>query len=159
MKKFVVAALVSLSFLTGCGGGSAFNFNQTIIQKEESLVKDLESTEAKVLEYVKNDHYDSIAIAGGRMEKLIEEKLQEIRELPAPDAKGAEAFKTSAINYFVFIKQVYTGYRQVGEAKDEDQRAEEWAALMELVGKRQEVLDKMQRSQKAFASANGFRVQ
>lgn len=159
MKKLFFPALVFLMALTACGGRSAFNFNQDIIRKEESLVKDLEATEEKVQEYVKNDQYDSIAIAGGRMEKLVDEKLKEIEKMHVPDAKGAEAFKSAAVEYFEFIKSVYTGYRKVGEAKDEDGRAEEWAALMALVDRREEVLSKMQRSQKSFASANGFRVQ
>ena len=127
-------------------------------KKEQSLTADINSTEDKVKVFLGKQQYDSIAAAGARMEKLVDVKLNEIKEQPAPDVKEAPAFKDASINYFRFIKSMYTGYKEFGNAPTPEAREQQMTRLRQIVDQKTGAIHDMQVAQKKFADANGFKL-
>src|SRR5690349_12304071 len=119
MLKNLTIALVLVISIASCKSKAAFDYSQDFVKKEKSLLPDITSTEDKVSGYVSAGQYDSIAIAGERMEKIVDEKLQEIKKSSVPDVKEGENFKEACIKYFEFIKSMYTNYKEYGRAATE----------------------------------------
>jgi len=158
LKKIFIAA-ISLGIFIGCKSKSALNYSEEIVKKEQSLSADITTTEEKVKAFLAKEQYDSIAAAASRMENLVEVKLTEVKDLPAPDLKEAPAFKDAAIKYFRFIKSMYTGYREFGTASTAEAREIEMDKLRSLVLLKTDAISSMQRAQRKFAEANGFKLE
>ena len=153
-----MAATVMLS-MAACNSKTAFNYSQDIVKKEKSLMAEITTTEDNVKNYMENEQYDSIAYAGERMEKIVDVQLKEIKDKAAPDVKEGENFKEAAIKYFTFIKSMYSGYKSLGSAATPEDREEELLKLSELVGKKEAAVNDMQKAQKKYAEANGFKLE
>lgn len=158
MRTLFVLLLTGI-LVTSCNtNSSAYKFSETIVGKEKSLEYEIGHTEQKVKDYISEGHYDSMAIISERMGKLVGDKLNEIKAMDPPNAKYAADFKKDAVDYFAFMKSVYTSYVKYAKAGTEDLRDEEMTHLQEIIGKKGEVVRNMQQSQKRFAEANGFKV-
>ncbi|MFZ1264072.1 MAG: hypothetical protein WAT34_11250 [Chitinophagaceae bacterium] len=157
-KKLLLIALL-FTGLVACKSKGAFNYSQTIVAKEKSLEPEIRATEKNVEKYLTAAQYDSVAIAGEKMEKLVQQKIDEINALSVPKAKETENFKAATIRYFNFIKSMYAGYKNLGKAATEEDRQQVIADLQKLVSEKQAIVDEMQKAQKKFADANGFKVQ
>jgi len=155
-KLFFIALL--FTGLVACKSKSAYKYSEDIVTKERSLTTPIETTEDKVEKYIAARQYDSIAIAGEDMEKLVQQKIDEINSMPVPDAEGADDFKTASIRYFKYIKSLYTGYKNLGEAETEEARQEVVDELQKLVKDKPSVISDMQAAQRKYADANGFKV-
>ena len=158
IKKIFLSVIVLIVFVA-CNSKSAFNYSQDIVKKEQSLVPDITATENKIGGFLAQEQFDSIAAAGARMEKLVDEKVTELKNQPAPDAKDAEGFKDASLKYFRFIKSMYTGYKDYGSAATAEARDEAMAKLRKIVDEKNEAINDMQRAQKKFAEANGFKLE
>ena len=158
LKKLSFAILI-LATLASCKSKSAFKYSQNFVQKERSLNTDIESTEDKVGRYAKLEQFDSIAAAGERMEKLVDEKLKEVKDEPAPDVKEGANFKAAAIKYFEFIKSMYTAYKAYGNAKTPEEREEKLTNIRTIVDQKPAVIADIQTAQKKYADANGFKIE
>jgi hypothetical protein len=159
LKKLAFAAILIIS-IASCGSKkAAFNYSENFVKKENSLLPDITATEDKVERFVASEQYDSIAVAGEKMEQLVETKIQEIKKEAAPDVKEAENFKEACIKYFGFIKSMYTSYKEFGLAKDETEREKAKAKVIEIANSKQSAMTAMQTAQKKFADANGFRLE
>jgi hypothetical protein len=157
MKKLL--NLIPILFvLCSCGSKAALDFSETIVKKEKSLQTDIIKTENKVKTYYENHQYDSMAAVSEKMERIIGDRLDEIKNLKTPDVKLADEFKSESVNYFAYMKKVYTSYVQYAKAETEEIRDKEFKNLQDVVAKKDEVIRKMRDSQKRFAEANGFKI-
>ena len=159
MIKKIFFAVIVLSVFVACNSKSAFNYSQDIVKKEQSLVPDITATETKIAAFLGKEQFDSIAAAGARMEKLVDEKLTELKDQPAPDVKEAAGFKDASMKYFRFIKSMYTGYKDYGSAATADARDAAMTKLRKIVDEKNEAINDMQLAQKKFAEANGFKLE
>lgn len=157
LKKLIFASVLLIS-IASCKSKSAFNYSQEIVKKEKSLIPDITTTEDKVKHYFEDEHFDSIAVVGEKMEQLVESKIQEIKTMPLPDAKEADNFKEACLKYFGFIKSIYSGYKEWGLAPA-DERQGVMDKIIAMAGNRQASMDAMQTAQKKFADANGFKIE
>ncbi|MEO7925049.1 MAG: hypothetical protein ABIR30_15310 [Chitinophagaceae bacterium] len=158
LKKLLLAAVLFTS-IAGCKSKSAYNYSQDIVKKERSLTPDIEATERKVTNYVTAGQYDSIVVAAESMEKLVQKKIDEINALKVPSAKKAAEFKAATLKYFNYIKSIYTTYKLLGKAETDEKRQEVVADLQKIVDEKQTVINDMQTAQRAYADANGFKVE
>lgn len=158
MLKNTLSFIIVIFILSGCKSKNAFNYSQNFVKKELSLVPSVEETEKKVAAFIEKEQYDSIVVEGAKAEKLIDNVIVEIRDTPAPDAKDGERFKADIIKYFEFMKSVYTTYREFGSAPNEEERNNVVVKLQKIVANRQGVTNKIQASQRSFATANGFKI-
>ncbi len=158
-KKMLIAATALIITAASCKTKTALDYSNLIVEKERSLTPAFATTEQKAKQFFEGGQFDSLAAVSERMEKLVDEKVQEIKNTPAPDVKGAEDFKKSAVTAFEYIKSIYAGYKSVGLAKTEEERQADKQKLVELVSNKNTVLMKMKEAQQQFAQANGFKIQ
>jgi hypothetical protein len=144
---------------TACKSISATKFNDTIIEKENALVPQIEATEESVSTFAQENKFDSIAAVSGRMETAVEQTIAEIEKLEMPSAEGAEDFKKASVEYFQYLKSIYTGYKKLGLAKTNAERGAEIKHVQTLANKKNTVLLKMRMAQKKFASENGMKIE
>ena len=157
MKKLLNLIPV-LFVLCSCGSKAALDFSEAIVKKERSLQPEIIKTENKVKLYYESHQYDSMAAVSEKMEKIIGDRLEEIKNLQTPDVKLADQFKNESVNYFAYMKNIYTSYVQYAKAETEEIRDREFKNLQVVVSKKDEVIRKMRDSQKRFAEANGFKI-
>lgn len=159
MIKKLLMGLVIIAGLASCQNKSAFNYSENFVKKERSLLPDINRTEDNVKRFLASEQFDSIAIAGAEMEKIVDAKLKEIKDEPLPDAKEADNFKEAGIRYFQFIKSMYTGYKDYGNAKTPEDRDVEMTKLRDIVDKKAKAIEDMQAAQRKYADANGFKLE
>ncbi len=157
LKNFLIAVMV-LSFFSSCKSNSAFKYNQDFAAREKGLIPDITTTETNVARYITAQQFDSVAVAGEKMESLVNNQLTEIKKENAPDAKGGEAFKTAGIKYFEYLKDMYTSYKNYGAAKSDEDRNAELLKLQQLVAKKGAVVEDIKQAQTTFAAANNFKI-
>jgi hypothetical protein len=158
LKKLFIAVIV-LTCFASCKTKSAFNYNQDFVAKEQSLVPEITKTEGKVESFLAKEQFDSIGAAGEKMEKLVDAQLQKISEEKAPDVPGSDDFKKACVQYFSFIKSMYTGYKNFGYAKSADERTAEMSKVRDVINGKTEQIMAIKTAQTKFASANGFRIE
>jgi len=159
MCKVILATALFVALFSGCKSKSAFNFSEDIVAKEKSLMADIAITEDKVELYAAAKQYDSVAIAAASMEGMVQKKIEEIEALPLPKANKAAEFKAAALRYFTFIKSLYTGYKDWGNAATDEERAEIFTSLQKIDNEKEAAVDEMQVAQKKYAEANGLKME
>ena len=155
MRKIIFFIFI-VTMLYSCRSGAGLKFSDQIVEKEKSLEPEIKKTEADVKNFVAAGRFDSMAASSERLERLVDTRLNEIRDLKAPDLKFAEDFKKDAIDYFVFIRSVYTGYVKYAKAETAEKRDEELKKVQEILSKKDAIIKQMRDSQKKFAKENGF---
>ena len=159
MIKNLFAALAIAAIFTSCNSQSAFKYNQDFVAKEKSLTPDMMKTETDVERFAYAKQFDSIAVAGQRMADKIQEKITEIEKMPAPDAKGGDKFKAAALRYFQYMKKLYISYKNVGDAKTDEERQAEMVKMQEIVVQKEQVANDIRSAQQEYAAANNFKIE
>lgn len=158
LRKIILTAILFTSLVACRKAGSAFKYSQDLVAIEKSLHADIDSTEKKVGRYTDNNQYDSIVFASTGMESLLQKKMDDIDQMPMPDAKGVNEFKAEVMNYFKFLKNKYTVYRSWAAASTEAERAAALQKIQEIVDNVDAMIGKMQVAQEKYAELNGFRI-
>ncbi len=159
MLTRIITVVFLIICITGCSSKkAAFKYNQDIIKYEEELGPHINKTEGAIEKFIINNEFDSIVVAGKGMEEKVEGAIEKVKALKVPDAKEAGNFRTAALEYFAFIKSIYTSYKNYGAAATDEEREEAKIKILTLAGKKEEVLRAMQKVQKKFAQANGFKL-
>lgn len=156
IKKLTV--LILLISLAGCKSKTAFNYSEEFVKKEQSLTPEIKKAESDVAAFNAKEEYDSIASVGLRMETLFDSKLNEIEQTPAPDVTEGENFKKAGVQYFKYMKSIYTGYKDYGNAKTPEERGSILNNITELASKKESVMADIKLAQQKFADANGFKI-
>lgn len=159
MLKKLLIPVFALSLLVSCKSKNAFQYNQDIVQMENSLVPDITTTESKIEGFVNQGLFDSVGVAGEKMEEKVEAEIKKIKDKPAPDVNGGQEFKKVSIDYFEYLKSIYTSYKKYGFAASEAAREAELQHLLEIVNNKQAFMKKMNDAQVKFAEANGFKME
>jgi hypothetical protein len=157
-SRLFVLILISF-FFTGCKSESAYDYNQKLVEIENSLVSDIGRTEDLVSKYAGTGEYDSIAAVSNAMAELVESKIAEVKEMPVPKAREGETFKKAYIRYFEYLKSVYISYRDVGLEETEEGREEQREKMLKLIQKKEQVIRELQGIQRQYAKANGFQME
>jgi hypothetical protein len=158
LKKIILFTAFTVILFSCKSGKSAFKYNEEIVAIEKDLTPAINETEDKAEKYLAAQQYDSIVIIGKKMEDKIQEVIEKIEAKPAPDKKEGESFKSAVIKSYKFMKNLYAGYKRLGLAKDDVERAGVFKELETIVDGKQVAIDDLQNAQKKFAAANGFQV-
>ena len=156
LKKLLLSVIV-IAALTSCKSDAGYKYSQYFVDKEKSLVPEVNSTEEQVGRYAGSLQYDSIRIVSAALEKKFDVAIDEMRQKPAPDAKGGELFKSEALKYFEYMRSIYTAYKDFGAATDEDREGVR-ARFLEIIQKKESVIENVKAAQRDFAAANGFKI-
>ena len=161
MLKRIIIITALFAGITACNSKSksARDYNNNIIAEERSLQPEEQTIEDNVKKYYDAGQYDSIALAGGHMEEVVQKSIDEIDALPVPKTNGVEIFKAAVIQYFKFFKSIYTIYKEYGLAGTDERRTEIMTELQKLTSQKQEVVNDLQRAQRKYAGDNNFRME
>ena len=157
--RFIIPAFIISIVLFSCQSRSAFDFNQKLVEIENSLGPDLDNMDWQVTRYVESGNYDSIALVSGKMVRIIERKIDEIKQIPAPKVKEGELFKKAYIRYFEYLAMVFAGYQKYGSEASEEGRILQSEHLARLLEKKDQVTSELQGIQLQYAKANGFEME
>ncbi len=157
LKKILFSVLIIVA-LASCKSDAGYKYSQYFVDKEKSLTPDVSSTEDKVSHYAEALQYDSIRIVSAALEKKFDAAIDEMRQKPAPDAKGGELFKSEALKYFEYMRSIYTAYKDFGAATDEEREGVR-VRFLELLQKKESVIENVKAAQREFAAANGFKIE
>lgn len=159
MLKRILLSVLIVGMLASCNSRTALQYNEGIVKKEKALEPEIEKTENNVERYVNQGQFDSIGVAGERMEKLVDDALKKIVDEPAPDVERGTEFKSSVVVYFKYLKSIYTSYKKFGYAPTDEERERERTNMLAIIGNKQTVIKDMTDAQTRFAKANGFKME
>lgn len=154
-----LTCLLIITLFISCNSKTALKYSESIVKKEKGLEHSIKKTEDLVKGYIAENKYDSMAIVSAKLEKEIDVQLQAIKNEKAPDLKEGDNFKRAAIDYFGYMKSIYTGYVRFSKAATDDERTAVYKDLQKMVGQKEAVIKAMRDAQAKYAKANGFRLE
>ena len=158
MKLKIVIAIVLLAAMAGCKSKAAFDYSQRIVKMEKDLAPEKEKADLRMSQYIEVQNYDSVMSISSRMESLVNDKLNEIKKLDAPNVPKAENFKRAAIRFFSFMKSMYTAFKSFASQTNEEEREKERQKLVDIAGRAEDAVKEIQKVQKEYADANNFKI-
>jgi hypothetical protein len=153
---FTIAAICF--FAIGCKSKMALDYNDMIAQNQQSLAKSMDQTEPQLKDYFANHQYDSIAAVSTRMETKIDSIIRDIQQKAVPNVKQGTNFKKAALNYFEYMKTIYTSYKNYGNETTPEGRIIGLQVISRVTNEEDKVIADMQQAQRIFAKDNGFKI-
>lgn len=158
MKNITLLLLLAAA-LIGCQSQSAFDYSQRIVQLDTELSSAIAIADEKVGTFLDNNQVDSAIQVSQHMEDLADSKLKEIQKMEVPDVEEGENFKKAAVQYFVYLKAVYSSFNRFTMASNDGEKENERQKLARMVGQKGQVTKELQAAQQKFAKANNFRIE
>lgn len=155
MHTRIIIATLFLFSLVSCKSGPAFEYNQELVKIENSLLPEVENASKKISAYIESGNFDSMAHISSNMVTIMDQKIEQVRKMPAPEAKEAEKFKKGYINYFEYMRSIYVSYKNFATEQSEENRQK----MMSVENRRNLVIAELQEVQRQYARANGFKME
>ncbi|SDE08672.1 hypothetical protein [Niabella drilacis] len=162
MRLNTLLCTAVLLLLAACKGKitmTAKQYSDEIAQLEQSLAEPIRETENAIKRYADSADYKNVSVAAGKMETLIQQKIDQIEKVDVSTFTGGEDFKTVAVRYFEYFKSLYTAYREIGDAPDEAARITASNRMNQVLVAQEEVILRLQDTQVRFAAENGFMLE
>ena len=158
MFRRILLGLLLVISIAACQSKAktARDYNNGMVNVESRLEPLIIATESDVEKFLTAEQYDKVAAAGEKMEGIIQEKIDSVSKEPAPKVKDGEEFKAAYIKYFRFIKNMYTGYKKLGNAASQEERDAVIGDMQTMLAEREKTISDLQSAQRKFAAANGF---
>ena len=153
----VILLLLLTAALFSCQSKLAFDYSQRIVQMETELSSAIAIADERAGIFLDNNQTDSAILVSEQMEELADNKLREIQKLEAPDVEEGENFKKAAVQYFLYLKAVYSSFKKFTMASNESDKENERQKLARMVGQKDQVTKDLQDAQQNFAKATNFR--
>jgi len=157
--KMIIAMAVIAFWAVGCKSKIAMDYNNMIVEKQKRLGKNMDEAAPLLKNYFASYTYDSIASVSSRMEMTIDTIIKEIAKKPAPQVKQGENFKKAALQYFDYMKSIYTSYKNYGLQNSPEGRQIQLQIMYMIINNEDKMIAQMQKAQKIFAKDNGFKIQ
>ena len=157
--KTIFSIAIICFFAIGCKSKIAIDYNDMIVKKQKDLNASMDKTEPALKNYFASYQYDSIVGVSSRMEASIDSITRSIKNTAAPKVKQGENFKKAALNYFDYMKSVYTGYKNYGLQTTPEGRQIQLEIMSKLTGQEDKAIADMHEAQRIFAKDNGFKIE
>jgi len=159
MKFKTVFTIATICFFAiGCKSTIAKDYNDMIVKKQKSLAVSIDQNEPKLRDYFANYDYDSIASVSSRMEAEIDSIIKDITSRPVPKVKQGENFKKAALNYFDYMKTLYTAYKNYGSQTTPEGRIVGREVIARVTPEEDLMIAQLKEAQRIFAKDNGFKI-
>jgi hypothetical protein len=158
MKLKTILPIAIICFATACKSRIAIDYNDMIAKKQTDLGESIDKTEPNLKNYFASYQYDSIADVSSRMESKVDSIIKEIKNKPVPNVKQGENFKKAALQYFDYMKSIYTSYKNYGLQTTPEGRQMQQQIMSMVVNQEGKALADMQQAQRIFAKDNGFKI-
>jgi outer membrane murein-binding lipoprotein Lpp len=158
MKQLmVVMAVVFAGFGLSSCSNSSLKYNNKLVEAQKSLEPKFTAFGNK-MSAVQEDKIADLTPDAKLLIEDVNKKVAEINALEAP--KGAEDFKNSIIAQFTFVKNICEQTIKLGDTKTtSEERLTIATSMMKSEEEAKRLEDNTLKAQKAFASANGFKLE
>ena len=92
------------------------------------------------------------------METKIDSIIHNIQQKRVPEVKQGANFKKAALNYFDYMKTIYTSYKNYGNETTPEGRIIGLEVISRVTNEEDKVIADMQQAQRIFAKDNGFKI-
>jgi hypothetical protein len=157
-RKIIFLMAVVFLFAAGCKSKKAMDYNEMIVKEQKKLAQSMDEEAPELRNYFSNYQYDSIARVSSRMEARINIIINEINKTPVPNVSQGANFKKAALQYFNYMKSIYTAYKNYGMQTSPDGREIEMQVIQKMTSGEDQVIADMQDAQQIFAKNNGFKI-
>lgn len=159
MKRRIISLIAIVCFFaTGCKSKKAMDYNDMIVREQKKLAESMDEEGPELRGYFANYAYDSIASVSNRMEARINAIIAEVNKAPVPNVSQGLNFKKAALQYFNYMKDVYTAYKNYGMQTSPDGREIQMQVIEKMTNGEDQVIADMQKAQQIFAKNNGFKI-
>ncbi len=158
MKQLMVVMAVAFAGLglSSCSNG-ALKYNNKLVEAQKSLEPKFTAFGNK-MSAVQEDKIADLTPDAKLLIEDVNKKVAEINALEAP--KGSEDFKNSIIAQFNFVKNICEQTIKLGDTKTtSEERLTIATSMMKSEEEAKRLEDNTLKAQKAFASANGFKLE
>lgn len=156
--KTVFKIAIICFFVIGCKSEVAKKYNDMIVKKQKSVAESINRNEPQLKNYFATYEYDSIASISGRMVAKIDSIINDIKKKPAPKATQGENFKKAALNYFNYMKTLYTAYKNYGSQTSPEGRIVGREVIARVTTEEDLMIAQLKEAQRIFAKDNGFKI-
>lgn len=159
MRPLLFISFFAYVMVSGCKSNNAFDYSEAIVKIESEFAAEMLVSDKKATFYTDAGRYDSAAIITQQMEDFAAEKLEQVRDLKAPNVAEGENFKQAAVRYFTYLKTIYSSFNKLTKATSDADREGERQRLARIVRDKDDATRSLQAAQQKFAAANNFRVE
>ncbi len=159
MKWQPVLTIAFILLLFSCKSKTAFDYNQQIVKIETEFSAAIGKADNKISRFLAEGKNDSAELMSHEMEMQADKRLKEVQNLDAPDVEEAGNFKKEAVQYFSYLKSIYTAFKKFSMAQTDDAKEKERLRLIKIVKDKEKATKSLQVAQQKFASANHFRIE
>ncbi|ANH84005.1 hypothetical protein A8C56_16005 [Niabella ginsenosidivorans] len=135
---------------------TAKQYSDEVLRMQQSLAEPIRQAENEIKAFGDSANYSGMAGAAGKMESLIQGKIDTLNKIDAASFQGGADFKTVVIRYFEYLKSVYSSYKEIGNAANGVERLKATDDMYQKLSAQQDVEERMRTSQTRFAALNGF---
>lgn len=157
LSSVVFFSCKSQSSDTGPVPANPKEYSEKIADLEESLAEPLLKAEAEIKVRGDKGDFAGMAQSAKAMEDTVELRIHTLKKID-PVGKGGEDFKTVSVRYFEYIKSIYTSYKNIAEAKDEEAKKVAADKMAAVINAQPGVLTNLKTAQDKFAAENAFAV-
>lgn len=147
---FLLAACKSKTVIT------AKQYSDEVLQMQQNLAEPIRQAEIEIKAFGDSSNFTGMAGAAGKMETLIQGKIDTLNKVDITAFKGGDEFKVVVIRYFEYLKSVYSSYKEIGNAANTADKIKATNEMYQKLAAQQDVEDRMRTSQTRFAALNGF---
>ena len=159
MKLRTALTIAAICFFgIGCKTKVAKDYSDMIVKKQKSLTESINKNEPRLREYFATYEYDSIASISDRMVTQIDGIIKDIKTKPAPKVTQGENFKKAALNYFDYMKTLYTTYKNYGSQTTPEGRMVGREVISRVTTEEDLMIAQLKEAQRIFAKDNGFKI-
>lgn len=135
---------------------TAKQYSDEVVTMQQSLAEPIRTAENEIKNFGDNSNYAGLAGVGGKMESLLQGKIDTLNNIKTSSFTGGDDFKIVVIRYFEYLKDVYSTYKQIGNAPDQAARLKLTNDMYQKLSAQPDVEERMKASQTRFAAMNGF---
>lgn len=166
MKQILIPAIAFVMLFscksktteTGPAPQTAKEYNEKIIDLEESLSEPLLKAEAEIKVRGERGDFPAMAQSAKAMEDTVDTRINALKKME-PVGKGGEDFKTVSVRYFEYIKSIYTSYKNIADAKDDAARGKANEEMIKVMNAQTGVMANLKATQDKFAADNAFTIE
>lgn len=134
---------------------TAVQLNERIVALESSLEEPMLKAEAEIKVRGDKGNLDGVAQSAKAMEDTIQVRIDAVKAF-TPVGVGGEDYKTVATRYFEHLKSIYTTYREIAEANNDNTRQEKAQQMQSIISAQPAIMANLQQAQQKYAADNGF---
>lgn len=156
---FSLLVLGCICFTSCSTSGEAKEYNDHLVATQTKILPMVNKTDLAIRQHILNNQMDSVAAVSAVMMQVINTEMIALQNEKAPTLVGADNYKQAFVEYFKYLKNIYTSYKMWGKATTDTAKAEAFTLIEKYENQEDDYLKYMRKTQKIFAEKHHLKVQ